>query len=354
MEELHEDETTPFTQDFEVPVLPPLPNLPPVAAVGTAGQISHENTDEAAFSCIEPAPLDIDGSVAARQSSHTTLLLDSEAAKAKYFAGKIKFKNEGVRASKDLFLTDPSCRHDIPVNYSINGIINTAPYRGSQEYGIVWDTTSLPFPLDVSSLRTTILKTDLNGMALLRMSRFNFDSMYPTGTKGVVNVAVPSVGNTKAQSRKKRSTASISGGATIQEKRQSQRNQQLANIRMSPIGATIESNLGNNQPLCEAGFQIDNAHFESEDDEDGINGELEEISADVLEFQQLTEEDILHGYTADEQYNTATMEEDGEYSEQLDWEYVDVPNNQIDEEYPNYNGNGPALRPHVSRRSSKW
>jgi hypothetical protein len=35
-----------------------------------------------------------------------------------------------------------------------------------------------------------------------------------------------------------------------------------------------------------------------------------------MDFPQLTSDDILHGYIADDQYNTQNMEEDGEYSEQ--------------------------------------
>ena len=41
----------------------------------------------------------------------------------------------------------------------------------------------------------------------------------------------------------------------------------------------------------------------------------------MIETQHLTTDDILHGYTADGQYNQEDMEEDGEYSKQLDWEY---------------------------------
>jgi hypothetical protein len=350
MPELDDDETSPLTQEFQVPLLPPLPNVPPVAAIDTAGHISTKNTNESAFSYTESAPVNAYETDVAGQSSQTSLLLDNEIAKAQYFTGKIKFKNEGVRATKDLFLTDPSSRHDIPANFFINGVINTTPYRGSQEYRIVWETTSLPFPLEDSSLRTTIVKTDLNRMALLQMSRFNFDSVYPLGPKGVVNVVAPSVGTNQAQMRKKWSTVSISGGATPQEKRQSRQRQQVANIRMNPVCAILDSNLGNNQPLRQTAFGTAVEHVESEDEEDGMNGESKEISDEVMEFPQLTDDDILHGYTADEQYNTENMEEDGEYSEPLDWEYVDVPNDQEDVAYPHYNGNGPALRPYVSRR----
>ena len=177
------------------------------------------------------------------------------------------------------------------------------------------------------------------------MAHFNFDITFPLGPKGILNVVAPSLGSNQAQMRKKRSTVSMSGGATPHEKRQSQQKQQVANIRMSPVNTILDCDHGNNQPLPQMAVGASAEHVESKDEGDRMNGEAEEISAEVMDFPQLNSDDILHGYIADNQYNTQNMEEDGKYSEQLDWEYVDIADDQDDIAYPHYNRNGPVLRP---------
>ncbi len=84
------------------------------------------------------------------------------------------------------------------------------------------------------------------------------------------------------------------------------------------------------------------------DEEDGINGESEEIVAEDLRQEELTEENLLHGYIHDSNYEPQNMEEDGAFVEELEWEYEEVPTNNL--EYATYNGEGPALHPGVSHR----
>ena len=91
---------------------------------------------------------------------------------------------------------------------------------------------------------------------------------------------------------------------------------------------------------------------ESSDEEDGINGDSEDILGDIIDTVELTQEDILYGYTPDDQYNVTEMEEEGEYYENIEWEYSDIGNEQEDINYPRYNGPGPALRHNVSRQFS--
>ena len=82
--------------------------------------------------------------------------------------------------------------------------------------------------------------------------------------------------------------------------------------------------------------------------EDGINGESEEIQADELCQEELTEENLLHGYVHDSNYDPQNMEEDGEFVEELEWEYHEVPMENL--AYAAYNGIGPSLHPGVSQR----
>ena len=44
-----------------------------------------------------------------------------------------------------------------------------------------------------------------------------------------------------------------------------------------------------------------------------------------------------------------SMEYDGNYPEELEWDLKDLPPNIQDIQYPHYNGNGPCLRNNVSR-----
>ena len=92
------DDTDFLTQDFNLPSLPELP--------GAAPTLDHPIPDA---------------------------ISDTDVEKAKYFAGKIKYKNHGVRASMDLFLMNPSAHPAIQSTYFIDGIITSAPYHGSQE-----------------------------------------------------------------------------------------------------------------------------------------------------------------------------------------------------------------------------
>ena len=77
-----------------------------------------------------------------------------------FFGRKIKFKGEGVRALKSLFLQTPGQHPDIPEGLYMNGVINAVPWRGQQEYAILWDYTALPVSLDKSAICHTISKTD--------------------------------------------------------------------------------------------------------------------------------------------------------------------------------------------------
>eukprot|EP00956_Cyclotella_meneghiniana_P042976 scaffold249368_cov86-Cyclotella_meneghiniana.AAC.1 len=83
----------------------------------------------------------------------------------------------------------------------------------------------------------------------------------------------------------------------------------------------------------------------------GHNGASEDIAAEEVHSPSLTQDDVLHGYSQDEGYNVESMEYDGNYPEELEWDDLkDLPPNIQDIQYPHYNGNGPCLRNNVSRR----
>ena len=119
---------------------------------------------------------------------------------------------------------------------------------------------------------------------------------------------------------------------------------------MSSVDITMTQPITNNQPIAGDTDAVPDPSEDSDDEqEDGQNGDSEEIVADEVCVKELTTEDILHGYVQDSVYNPAYMEDDGEYTEELEWQYNDIGNEQEDIPYPHYEGDVPALRPFVSR-----
>ena len=77
-----------------------------------------------------------------------------------YFRRKIKYKGEGVRALKLLFLQSPGNHQEIPSNLYMNGVISSVPWHGHHEYGIMWDTSVLLIALEKSAICHAISKID--------------------------------------------------------------------------------------------------------------------------------------------------------------------------------------------------
>jgi hypothetical protein len=100
----------------------------------------------------------------------------------------MKFKGEGIRATKELFLMNPTSQEDRSPSLLLNGIITTVPWRSRQEYELLWDTLNLPVAVEKCDLRHSVIKSDDICLANLKMARFTFDQQYPDGPKGVVNV----------------------------------------------------------------------------------------------------------------------------------------------------------------------
>ena len=101
-----------------------------------------------------------------------------------------------VRALKLLFLQSLGKHPEIPSDLCMNGIILCIPWHDHQEYGIIWDTSVLPMPLEKSAICHAIAKTDHQRINLLKMARFMFDRAYPDGVISVVNlVSLPCVRN---------------------------------------------------------------------------------------------------------------------------------------------------------------
>lgn len=61
-------------------------------------------------------------------------------------------------------------------------------------------------------------------------------------------------------------------------------------------------------------------------------------------------DDELHGYLPDEAYNLSRMEDNGEYPEELNWTYDNIPQNTPDTTYPHYNGPGPCLKKYIDKK----
>ena len=97
---------------------------------------------------------------------------------------------------KSLFPSSPSNHPKIPLDLYMNRVVSSIPWRGCQEYGLMWDTSVLPTTLEKSAICHAVVKMDQHRINLLKMARFTFDRVYPDGAKGVVNiVSLPRVRN---------------------------------------------------------------------------------------------------------------------------------------------------------------
>ena len=57
---------------------------------------------------------------------------------------------------------------------------------------------------------------------------------------------------------------------------------------------------------------------------------------------------FVDGYVLDDAYDPVRMEEDGSYSQELQWKYENVPHGGIQEQYYQYTGAGPSLRHNIA------
>lgn len=68
----------------------------------------------------------------------------------------------------------------------------------------------------------------------------------------------------------------------------------------------------------------------------------------VHDLDGKTEE--LHIYLPDEAYNLSRIKDNGEYTEELNWTYDNIPQNTPDTTYPHYNGPGPCLKKYIDKK----
>ena len=205
---------------------------------------------------------------------------------------------------KSLFLASPSSHPEIHEDLYMNGVVSSVPWRGHQEYRLVWDTSVLPIMLEKSAICHAVVKTDQHRINLLKMARFTFDKVYPDGTKGVVNVVLlPRVRN-RSQTRRvaRPTTTHTTRTSNAVEAGAIRHRQSIANMRMAPINSQFASNDHSNQLAM------------PDDDDDNslgveVDGQLQEDEDPTeVDFLDRTEDDILHGYLPDASYNLASME----------------------------------------------
>jgi hypothetical protein len=89
-------------------VLPALPVLPPI----------FPNTDDDSVVSAGGFSSFLNDTMS---GATTHNLKDEDVAKTQYFAGRMKFKGEGIRANKDLFLMYPSSHEEISPSLLLNG-----------------------------------------------------------------------------------------------------------------------------------------------------------------------------------------------------------------------------------------
>jgi hypothetical protein len=249
-----------------------------------------------------------------------------------FFGRKIKYKGEGVRALKSLFLQSPGQHPNIPNDLYMNGVVTSVPWRGQQEYAITWDYTALPVVLDKSAICHAIAKTDYQRINLLKMARFTFDRVYPNGVKSVPNIAPVRPVRNRSQPRRAaaRSAASQSTRSphTADLPSDIPQRQRIANMRMAPINNQIGTPACTNAPLQFDGNDDDSG------DENTTGPTLEDDDPEEIDFVHRTEEDILHGYLPDSAYDPESMESDGVYPQDLNWPYSNVVPGTPDMSYP--------------------
>ncbi|KAL3800369.1 hypothetical protein HJC23_003665 [Cyclotella cryptica] len=266
-----------------------------------------------------------------------------------YFGRKIKYKGEGVRALKSLFLQSPGQHPDIPSDLYMNGVVMSVPWRSQQEYGIMWDYSALSVALDKSAICHAIAKTDYQCINLLKMAHFIFDRVHPNGVKSVPNLApVPGVRNllqprhavapaATAQNTRRSCTADVPSGI-----RQRQR---IADMRMAPINNQISTPARKNTLL-----QFDGNDNEDSVEENTTGPSPEDDNPKEIDFIDRTEEDILHGYLPDSTYNPESMESEGVCPKELNWSYSNVVPGTPNTTYIHYNGAGPCLKKYMDRK----
>ncbi len=177
-------------------------------------------------------------------------------------------------------------------------------------------------------------------VSCLKRARLLFDEVYPDGpTMGVLMLEKPRAKKKdrhkspvdSQQSTMMTTDSSLEGPALM--------NRRLTNLRMAPV-------LGHSNTNYSHSTSGEQQHDEYESEE-------ERFGEDMLVDNDCEELDNIHrlyGYLPDEGYNPTSMEEDGNYPEELTWTYEDLPAEGLHEDLYHYSGPGPCLRPYVSTR----
>jgi hypothetical protein len=85
-------------------------------------------------------------------------------------------------------------------------------------------------------------------------------------------------------------------------------------MRMAPINNQLGTTAQRNHQI-----EFDGIDEDKSVGEDITGTLLEDEDPEENDFINLTEEDILHGYLPDSNYNPVSMEEDGVYPQNLNW-----------------------------------
>ena len=109
-------------------------------------------------------------------------------------------------------------------------------------------------------------------------------------------------------------------------------------MRMAPINSQFVSNAHSSQLAMPDDADDDSLGVE-------VDGQLQEDKDPAeIDFLDRTEDDILHGYLPDPSYNSASMEGDDIYPQEVNWLYSDVVPGTPNTNYPCYNDDGPYLQ----------
>ena len=262
----------------------------------------------------------------------------------------MSYANKCIRANKYFFLID---KVDDQFQYIsndlfINGKILSVPRKDtSTSYKLLWDVSQVT--IDEDKLRTTVHKDDIEAISKLKQARLTYDEHYP-------NSDAPSQGilSTVRRKRTRNTMTSTSTSTTSLDRASiSQSNRSMTNLRMSPVFASTSPIRVNNNinRITDEFSQSRGSSTSDSEPEDELRGF--QNSDDIIDSamnMDLNENDLLYGYLPDESYNPSSMEEDGAYSEELQFTYEDIPPEGIQDHLYHYQGRGPCLRHNVSNK----
>lgn len=255
----------------------------------------------------------------------------------------MSYANKCVRANKSFFLLNGDAANMIPQDVYLNGKIIAVPRKGvSSEYKIVWDTTTIAEPPNKEDLRVAINRDDIRFVRELKNARMLYDSTSSSSDRGSGTISESNRRSARMENSRETRQSTNSGQDVVVDT-----GRMVSRLRMNPI--LMSTPTTNNNLDLNGNENNDSSESEEEDNMHGFHKDDECFTGDD-DVRVLNVDDLLHGYLPDNGYEPTNMEEDGQYNEEFEWRYEDIPSDGIEETLYHYEGRGPALRHNVCNK----